>query len=106
MLPTSAFGRSEVRTIREKARADVYSRQVPQTCASQNVCELPPGQTTGNDGSSARSGFAFRPPDPSPGPLRLVKAPAAGHPLPKGEGGIPELEFVKARRCLCHLPQQ
>jgi len=25
--------------------------------------------------------------DPSPGPLRLVKAPAAGHPLPKGEGG-------------------
>ena len=24
--------------------------------------------------------------DPSPGPLRLMKAPAAGHPLPKGEG--------------------
>jgi len=24
--------------------------------------------------------------DPSPDPLRLVKAPAAGHPLPKGEG--------------------
>ena len=24
--------------------------------------------------------------DPSPVPLRLVKAPAAGHPLPKGEG--------------------
>jgi len=24
--------------------------------------------------------------DPSPGPLRLVKAPAARHPLPKGEG--------------------
>jgi hypothetical protein len=26
--------------------------------------------------------------DPSPDPLRLVKAPAAGHPLPKGEGCI------------------
>jgi hypothetical protein len=26
------------------------------------------------------------PSDPSPGPLRLVKAPAAGHPLPSGEG--------------------
>jgi hypothetical protein len=24
--------------------------------------------------------------DPSPGPLRLMKAPAADHPLPKGEG--------------------
>jgi very-short-patch-repair endonuclease len=24
--------------------------------------------------------------DPSPGPLRLVKTPAASHPLPKGEG--------------------
>ena len=24
--------------------------------------------------------------DPSPVPLRLVKAPVAGHPLPKGEG--------------------
>jgi hypothetical protein len=24
--------------------------------------------------------------DPSPVPLRLMKAPAAGHPLPKGEG--------------------
>ena len=24
--------------------------------------------------------------DPSPGPPRLVKAPAAVHPLPKGEG--------------------
>jgi len=24
--------------------------------------------------------------DPSPGPLRLEKAPAADHPLPKGEG--------------------
>ena len=24
--------------------------------------------------------------DPSPGPPRLVKAPAAGHPLPAGEG--------------------
>ena len=29
--------------------------------------------------------------NPSPGPLRLVKAPAAGHPLPKGEGGFPNL---------------
>ena len=28
--------------------------------------------------------------DPSPDPRWLVKAPAAGHPLPKGEG----LEFV------------
>src|SRR5208282_1556045 len=27
--------------------------------------------------------------DPSPVPLRLVKAPAAGHPLPKGEGCHP-----------------
>ena len=27
--------------------------------------------------------------DPSPVPLRLVKAPAAGHPLPEGEGKIP-----------------
>ena len=26
--------------------------------------------------------------DPSPGPVRLMKAPAAVHPLPKGEGGI------------------
>jgi len=25
--------------------------------------------------------------NPSPGPLRLVKTPAAGHPLPEGEGG-------------------
>jgi hypothetical protein len=24
--------------------------------------------------------------DPSPVPLRLVKAPVAGHPLPRGEG--------------------
>jgi hypothetical protein len=24
--------------------------------------------------------------DPSPVPFRLVKTPAAGHPLPKGEG--------------------
>jgi hypothetical protein len=29
--------------------------------------------------------------NPSPGPLRLVKAPAASHPLPKGEGGFPNL---------------
>jgi len=27
--------------------------------------------------------------DPSPVPLRLVKAPAAGHPLPRGEGKDP-----------------
>jgi hypothetical protein len=27
--------------------------------------------------------------NPSPGPLRLVKAPAAGHPLPQGEGPKP-----------------
>jgi hypothetical protein len=27
--------------------------------------------------------------DPSPVPLRLVKAPVAGHPLPKGEGKDP-----------------
>jgi hypothetical protein len=27
--------------------------------------------------------------DPSPVPLRLVKTPAAGHPLPKGEGNDP-----------------
>jgi hypothetical protein len=26
--------------------------------------------------------------DPSPVPLRLVKAPAAGPPLPKGEGSL------------------
>jgi hypothetical protein len=25
--------------------------------------------------------------DPSPVPLRLMKTPAAGHPLPEGEGG-------------------
>ena len=29
--------------------------------------------------------------DPSPVPLRLVKAPAAGHPLPKGEGCVSNL---------------
>jgi hypothetical protein len=28
-------------------------------------------------------------PDPSPVPLRLVKAPVAGHPLPRGEGKDP-----------------
>ena len=33
-----------------------------------------------------RLGFEPLPSNPSPGPLRLVKAPAAGHPLPKGEG--------------------
>jgi len=27
--------------------------------------------------------------DPSPVPLRLVKAPVAGHPLPLGEGKEP-----------------
>jgi len=30
--------------------------------------------------------------NPSPGPLRLVKAPAAGHPLPWGEGRRFEME--------------
>ena len=30
--------------------------------------------------------FSFLRTDPSPAPLRLVKAPAAGHPLPSGEG--------------------
>ena len=30
--------------------------------------------------------FEPLPGNPSPGPLRLVKAPAAGHPLPSGEG--------------------
>ena len=34
-----------------------------------------------------RLGFEPLPSNPSPGPLRLVKAPAAGHPLPWGEGG-------------------
>jgi hypothetical protein len=34
-------------------------------------------------------GFEASARNPSPGPLRLVKAPAAGHPLPKGEGGFP-----------------
>jgi hypothetical protein len=38
-----------------------------------------------------RSNHSQRPPsgerkDPSPGPLRLVKTPAASHPLPRGEG--------------------
>jgi hypothetical protein len=33
--------------------------------------------------------------DPSPGPLRLVKAPAAGHPLPKGEGGFHNFTAVE-----------
>jgi hypothetical protein len=33
--------------------------------------------------------------DPSPGPLRLMKTPAAVHPLPKGEGCvIPSLTSV------------
>jgi hypothetical protein len=32
------------------------------------------------------SGDAERSSDPSPVPLRLVKAPVAGHPLPEGEG--------------------
>ncbi len=31
--------------------------------------------------------FTFYGSAPSPGPLRLAKAPAAGHPLPWGEGG-------------------
>ena len=39
-----------------------------------------------------RIGVEFRrlnlPTNPSPGPLRLVKTPAAGHPLPSGEGGF------------------
>jgi hypothetical protein len=34
----------------------------------------------------ARSTAGCRATDPSPVPLRLVKAPAAGHPLPTGEG--------------------
>ena len=33
--------------------------------------------------------------DPSPVPLRLVKAPAAGHPLPKGEGDGPKGWFTR-----------
>ena len=39
------------------------------------------------------------PRDPSPVPLRLVKAPAAGHPLPRGEGwdSIPALPSERAR---------
>jgi hypothetical protein len=33
--------------------------------------------------------------DPSPGPLRLMKTPAAVHPLPKGEGClIPSLSSL------------
>ena len=32
--------------------------------------------------------------DPSPGPLRLVKAPAAGHPLPQGGEGQAMFERV------------
>jgi hypothetical protein len=38
-------------------------------------------------------GFQTRHPltDPSPVPLRLVKTPAAGHPLPEGEGSFPHL---------------
>jgi len=40
----------------------------------------------GNDRSSARSGSALRTTNPSPVPLGLVKTPAAGHPLPEGEG--------------------
>jgi hypothetical protein len=34
--------------------------------------------------------------NPSPGPLRLVKAPAGGHPLPTGEGGL--LMFYAIRK--------
>ena len=33
-------------------------------------------------------GFEPLPRNPSPVPLRLAKTPAAGHPLPKGEGGF------------------
>ena len=36
----------------------------------------------------AESGCQWRGKDPSPVPLRLVKTPAAGHPLPKGEGWL------------------
>ena len=36
---------------------------------------------------------------PSPGPLRLLKAPAAGHPLPRGEGSA-------SAACTNHLVSQ
>ena len=36
--------------------------------------------------------------DPSPVPLRLMKTPAAGHPLPKGEGKDPNPCHSPARR--------
>jgi hypothetical protein len=35
--------------------------------------------------------------DPSPGPLRLMKTPAAVHPLPKGEGCLLQLSSVSLR---------
>jgi hypothetical protein len=45
-------------------------------------------------GPLMRSGFVHKygygPDRPSPGPLRLVTAPVAGHPLPWGEGGKEE----------------
>jgi hypothetical protein len=39
------------------------------------------------------------PTNPSPGPPRLKKTPAAGHPLPKGEGCRSEGERAVVPTC-------
>jgi hypothetical protein len=44
--------------------------------------------------------------DPSPGPRRLVKTPAAGHPLPKGEGCFFDSNLPEGHPCRFRPPEQ